>query len=241
MNTAQPIRTQRQGTAIRIIVADESQLIHEALQSIVSRSRSFLISGFATTAGEAARLVTRHWPHLVVCETVIAGESGMDLCRWIRRAAPLTRVVTLSHHDDPVLADTAMEAGASAYLLKRTPPEELLQRLLEVMRGKTVVDPRLDRGRTPPDTRSGDSGRFGLSPREREVLRALSLGLDNRMIAQQLHITHDTVKSHVKAILRKLKARDRTHAVAISLGTAPALQNLPGTPAEMRPTTSGPR
>jgi DNA-binding NarL/FixJ family response regulator len=117
------------------------------------------------------------------------------------------------------LARAAFEAGASACLLKSVPSAELLQRLSDVMCGLRILDPRLGTPRTPvPGVEHAD--RFGLSPREREVLAALSLGLDNRMIAERLHITNDTVKSHVKSILRKLRARDRTHAVAISLGMA---------------------
>ena len=156
---------------------------------------------------------------MVICEIAINGENGLELCRWVHRTAPLTRVVVLSHHDDMSLATAAFEAGASAYLLKTVTPDELVQRLRDVMCGLNILDRRLGTTRTA-DLESEDTDRFGLSPREREVLAALSLGPDNRMIAQRLRITHDTVKSHVKSILRKLHTRDRTHTVAISLGMA---------------------
>jgi DNA-binding NarL/FixJ family response regulator len=207
------------GAQVRTIVVDEEQLIHEALQVILCRTHAFVLAGTALTLNEGAQQVRRHRPDVVICETEIAGESGLDLCRWVRRAAPLTRVVVLSHHDDMSIARAAFEAGASAYLLKTMSPGELVQRLRDVMCGLTVLDERL--GLAPwPEPEADGVARFGLSPREREVLAALSLGLDNKMIAERLHITHDTVKSHVKAILRKLRARDRTHAVAISLGVA---------------------
>jgi DNA-binding NarL/FixJ family response regulator len=198
---------------------DEARLIHEALHVILRRTNSFVLAGRALTLGEGAQQVRRHRPEMVICETEIAGESGLDLCRWVRRTAPQTRVVVLSHHDDMSLARAAFEAGASAYLLKTTSPDDLVQRLRDVMCGLTVLDERLGMAPwTEPETDATE--RFGLSPREREVLAALSHGLDNKMIAERLHITHDTVKSHVKSILRKLRARDRTHAVAISLGVA---------------------
>lgn len=207
------------GPAIRIIVVDDARLIHEALQVILRKTSSFVYAGAATTLTEGAQQVRRQRPDVMVCETEISGESGLDLCRWVRRTAPLTRVVVLSHHDDVPLARAALEAGASAYLLKTVTPETLVQRFRDVMSGLTVLDDRLGlTRRREPEVE--DPERFGLSPREREVLAALSIGLDNRMIAQRLHITHDTVKSHVKSILRKLHARDRTHAVAISLGVA---------------------
>jgi DNA-binding NarL/FixJ family response regulator len=207
---------QWQGPAIRIIVLDEAQLIHEALQAILRRTNSFIFAGAALTLDEGARRVRRERPDVLICETEIAGQSSLDLCRWVRRTAPLTRVVMLSYRDDVALARAALEAGASAYLLKTLPPDELIQRFRDVMCGLTVLDERL--GARRAECEADGTGRFGLSPREREVLAALSLGLDNRMIAQRLHITHDTVKSHVKSILRKLHARDRTHAVVISLG-----------------------
>jgi DNA-binding NarL/FixJ family response regulator len=183
------------------------------------RTNSFVLAGTALTLSEGTQQVRRQRPDVVICETDIAGESGLDLCRWVRRAAPRTRVVMLSHHDDIALARAAFEAGASAYLLKTLSPDELVQRLRDVVCGLTVLDERLGLAQWPAPELDGTE-RFGLSPREREVLAALSLGLDNKMIAERLHITHDTVKSHVKSILRKLRARDRTHAVAISLGLA---------------------
>jgi DNA-binding NarL/FixJ family response regulator len=218
-STGQPSWPKWQGASIRIIVVDDAPLIHEALRAILRRTNSYVIVGFALSLGEGARQVTKHNPDLVVCEIAIAGENGLELCRWVHRTAPLTRVVVLSHHDDVSLARAAFEAGASAYLLKTITPRELVQRLNDVMAGLTILDRRLGTTRIPePEVEEHD--RFGLSPREREVLAALSLGLDNRMIAQRLHISNDTVKSHVKSILRKLRARDRTHAVAISLGMA---------------------
>jgi DNA-binding NarL/FixJ family response regulator len=223
-STVRPPRPQWRGAAIRIVVVDDAQLIHEALQAVVRRTHSFAIAGFAHTLAEGARQVSRHRPDMVLCEMTIGGANSLDLCRWVQRTAPLTRVVVLSHHDDVALARSAFEAGASAYLLKTVPADELVQRLRDVMAGLTVLDHRLGTTRAPePDAEGTD--RFGLSPREREVLAALSLGLDNRMIAQRLHIAQDTVKSHVKAILRKLRARDRTHAVAISLGMATGIRS----------------
>ncbi len=214
--TDRDVLRQWHGRAIRILVVDDARLIHEALRAILRRTNSFVFEGAALSLVEGARHVRRHRPDVLICETEIDGESSLDLCRWVRKTAPLTRVVMLSYRDDMALARAALDAGASAYLLKTLAPDDLVQRFRDVMSGLTVLDERLEAQRTEREI----DGRFGLSPREHEVLAALSLGLDNRMIAQRLHITHDTVKSHVKAILRKLGARDRTHAVVISLGAS---------------------
>ena len=127
-----------QGAAVRIIVVDDARLIHEALQAILRRTSSFVISGFARSLTEGARQVSRHRPDMVICEIAIDGESALELCRWVHRTAPLTRVVVLSHRDDMSLAKAAFEAGASAYLLKTVPPDELVQRLCDVMGGLNI-------------------------------------------------------------------------------------------------------
>lgn len=207
------------GAPIRTVIVDEERLIHVALQAILRGSNTFVVVGAAGTVDEGTHQVRRQRPELVICETRIAGQSGLDLCRWVHRMTFRTRVAVLTHRDDPATARAAFTAGASAYLLKTLNPESLIQRLREVMCGQSVVDDRVGLA-AAPETALDGTGRFGLSPRECEVLAALSLGLDNQMIAQRLHITLDTVKSHVKSILRKLRARDRTHAVAISLGAA---------------------
>jgi DNA-binding NarL/FixJ family response regulator len=209
---------------VRVVHADDSPLMQLAVRAVLSTMHGFALAAAAGTVAQAEQLILRTRPDLLISDTDLAGECGISLCRWTRRASPRTVSVILTGRDDPQLAMSALTAGAAGYLLKGTPPEELVSYLRQAAAGLQVVDERLGhsaRAKAEPDR----IAEFGLSRREREVLDELLHGLGNRAIAKLLCISEDTVKSHVKAIFRKLGARDRGHAIALALGTAaPARQ-----------------
>jgi DNA-binding NarL/FixJ family response regulator len=193
--------------------------MHLALRTMLAAMHGFVLTAAAGTVAEAQQLVLRAQPDLLISDAELAGQSGIDLCRWTRQASPRTVPVILTSRDEPRLALSALAAGASGYLLKASPAEELMTYLRQAASGQRVVDERL--GTSPQASIRPDTAEeFGLSRREREVLDEVLAGLDNRAIARRLCISEDTVKSHVKAIFRKLGARDRAHAVALALGTA---------------------
>jgi DNA-binding NarL/FixJ family response regulator len=204
---------------VRVVHVDDSPLMQLAIRAVLATMHGFVVAAAAGTVTEAEQLILRTRPDLLICDTDLAGECGISLCRWTRRASPRTASVILSARDDHQLAMTALAAGATGYLLKGTPPEELMSYLRQAACGMQVLDDRLGRSARSPQEpdRIAD---FGLSRREREVLEELLHGLGNRAIAKLLCISEDTVKSHVKAIFRKLGARDRGHAIALALGTA---------------------
>ena len=135
----------------------------------------------------------------------MAGESGITLCRWTRQVCPAAVTVILTSRDEPLLVQTALAAGVSGYLLKASAQESLMANLATAMTGQRVLDERL--GRTPRWRSEPEIAiESGLSPREREVLDEMLAGFGNKTIARRLCISEDTVKSHVKAIFRKLGA-----------------------------------
>jgi DNA-binding NarL/FixJ family response regulator len=203
---------------VRTLLVDEAGLIHEALRSLLARSGGFVVVGAAREAREGLRLARTTRAELVVCEAAISGESGVELCRRVRGLSEQIAVVLLSGVDDPELARAALGVGASGYLLKTSPPEEIVVALAKAARGVVVLDPRLGRTRTLPPALQTKAP-VPLSPREREVLAEIVRGLDNRGIAARLCISEETVKTHVKAILRKLKAGSRAQVMAMALGT----------------------
>ncbi len=205
---------------VRTLLVDEAGLIHEALRSVLTRSGGFVVVAAATDVREGLRLARTTRAELVVCDTAIAGESGVELCRRLRVLSAQIAVVLLSGLDDQELARAALGAGASGYLLKTSPPKEIVVALAKAARGIVALDPRLGRTRTPPPALHAAGP---LSPREREVLGEIVRGLDNRGIAARLCISEQTVKTHVKAILRKLKADSRAQVMAMALGTHPPL------------------
>lgn len=204
---------------VQAVVVDEAELMHFAVRALLSTVPGYTLVASAGSVGDAEQLIRRVRPDLLICDVDIAGESGIGLCRWVRQASPVTCVAILTGRDEPLLAQAALAAGAHGYLLKDSAPEDLAAYLAEVAGGMRVLDRRLGRSR-PGEHRTDPTDEFGLSRREREVLGEVLAGLDNRRIADRLRISEDTVKSHVKAIFRKLGARDRAHAVALALGTA---------------------
>jgi DNA-binding NarL/FixJ family response regulator len=209
----------QQGSLIRVVLADEAPLMHLAIRSMFAAMRDFVLAGSTSVIAEAEQLVLRVQPELLITDVDLVGESGLGLCRWVRHASPPTGVVILTGRDEPVLAQCALAAGARGYLLKSSLPGVLATCLRQAAQGALVLDDRLGASRLAPAL-ADVTEEFGLSRRERDVLDELLRGLDNRAIAARLCISEDTVKSHVKAIFRKLGARDRAHAVALALGTA---------------------
>jgi DNA-binding NarL/FixJ family response regulator len=205
---------------IHVVLADDSPLMHLAIRSMLGNAPAYVLQGAASTVAMAEQLIQRVRPGLLIAETTIAGESGIGLCRWSRQASTTTAVVILTTRDEPLLVQSALAAGASGYLLKSSPAESIMNGLRDAVAGMRVLDDRLGQPRCQPAAASL-AAELGLSRREREVLEELMLGLGNKAIATRLCISEDTVKTHVKAIFRKLGARDRAHAVALALGSAP--------------------
>jgi DNA-binding NarL/FixJ family response regulator len=223
---------------VRAVVVDEAELMHFAVRALLSTVPGYTLVASARSVGDAEQLIRRVRPDLLICDVDIAGESGIGLCRWVRQASPATCMAILTSRDEPLLAQSALTAGVHGYLLKDSAPEDLAAYLDEVAAGMRVLDQRLGRSRQG-EHRTDPTDEFGLSRREREVLGEVLAGLDNKRIADRLCISEDTVKSHVKAIFRKLGARDRAHAVALALGTAAVagqhLYPAPQIPAQRRP------
>jgi DNA-binding NarL/FixJ family response regulator len=204
---------------VRAVVVDDAELMHFAVRALLSPVPGCSVVASARSVGAGEQLLRRIRPDLLICDADIAGESGLGLCRWVRQVSPATCVAILTSRDEPLLAQSALAAGAHGYLLKDSAPEDLVSYLEEAAAGLRVLDQRLGRTRRS-DHRTDPIDEFGLSGREREVLGGMLAGLANDKIAERLCISEDAVKSHVKAIFRKLGARDRAHAVAMALGSA---------------------
>jgi len=180
------------------------------------------VIGQASTSREAVRLVTALQPDVVLLDVRLGAESGLDLCRDLTGRSPDTRVVFLSVYDDEQYVFEALRAGARGYLLKRVDGLELVRRLEEVAQGETVVDPTLA-GRMAASAARLNRGEFwpgahrGLTQRESEVLSLLVAGLSNKAMAARLVVSEETIKSHLRALYRKLEVTDRSGAIAVAL------------------------
>ena len=208
---------------VRVVLVDDHELVVEGLKAMLARfSGRVRVVGEAGSAEEAVPLVDALLPDVVLCDVRLRGSSGLDLCRRLVEQRAGCRVVLLSVYDDEQYLYQALRAGAAGYLLKRVSGEELVKSLEEAHAGQTVLDPvmaarvasaaaRLDSGEFWP------GARLGLSQRESEVLGLIVAGLSNRAIAARLVIGEETVKTHARAVYRKLGVGDRAGAVATAL------------------------
>ncbi|QKG21099.1 response regulator [Actinomadura verrucosospora] len=211
------------GAPVRVVLVDDHEMILAGLQAMLAGFAGRVrVVGQAGTGEEATRLVTMLRPDVVLLDVRLGPESGLDLCRLLTGRVPEARVVFLSVYDDEQYVFEALRAGAGGYLLKRVDGPELVRRLEEVAQGETVVDPTLA-GRMAVTAARLTRGEFwpganrGLTQRESEVLSLLVGGLSNKAIAARLVLSEETVKSHLRALYRKLEVTDRSAAIAVAL------------------------
>jgi DNA-binding NarL/FixJ family response regulator len=206
-----------------VVLVDDHEMVLEGLKAMLARFVGRVrVVGVAASAEEAQEVVSALTPDVVLCDVRLRGSSGLDLCRRLTSQHPECRVLLLSVYEDEQYVYQALRVGAAGYLLKRIGGEELVTSLEMVHAGETVVDTTLA-GRVASSAARLHSGEFwpgarlGLSQRESEVLGLIVAGLSNRAIAGKLVIGDETVKSHTRAIYRKLGVNDRAGAVAAAL------------------------
>lgn len=208
---------------LRLVVVDDHQMVLDGLNAMLQPYRHQVeIAGEASTSEQAVRMVTRHQPDIVLLDVRLGSLSGLDLCADIRRHHPTGKVVFLTVYDDEQYLYQALRLGAVGFLLKRIQGAELVGYLTRIHGGETIVDPALASrvAISAARLRSGEfwpGAHLGLTQRESEVLALLVAGLSNRAIAAKLFVGEETVKSHARAIYRKLDVSDRTGAVAAAL------------------------
>ena len=207
---------------IRVVIVDDHRVVREGLKAMLEGVPELEIVGEAEDVDRALAVIASARPDVVLLYVRLQRSSGLDACRTIVQRHPEVRVVFLTVYEDEQYVFEALRAGGRGYLLKRATPEDLVRELQAVREGEVVIDPALG-GQIALRVAALRSGwdwpgaTLGLTEREGEVLAHLVKGLDNRAIGHALYISEDTVKSHVKAILRKLGARDRAQAVSIAL------------------------
>jgi DNA-binding NarL/FixJ family response regulator len=209
---------------IRVLIADDQQLVRAGFAMILSTYSDIDVVGEATDGHEAVTLTASLAPHVVLMDIQMPGINGIEATESIVRDTH-ARVLILTTFDLDEYVYDALRAGATGFLLKDTPPEQLVAAVRTANRGDALLAPSVTRRlieeftqpRAPSPARSPRLDQ--LSPREAEVFRLLVRGLTNHEIAQQLFVGENTVKTHVARILTKLDLRDRVQAVVLAYET----------------------
>jgi DNA-binding NarL/FixJ family response regulator len=198
-------------TRIRVLSADDHPLLREGIAAIIDGEADMTLVSQASTAAEAIQMHREFRPDVTLMDLRLPDLSGIDAMLAIRANSPDARIIILTTFEGDVEIQRALQAGARGYLLKSTPPRDLAQAIRDVHAGKK---------RVPPDVAAQLAQHMGsetLSNREIEVLRQVAEGNRNRDIAGKLSISEETVKVHMKHIMDKLGANDRTQAIAIAV------------------------
>jgi DNA-binding NarL/FixJ family response regulator len=206
---------------IRVLVADDQALLRGSFRVLIESTPGFVVTGEASTGGEAVVLAERDRPDVVLMDVRMPEMDGIEATRRICASSPGPRVLILTMFDlDPYVYD-ALRAGASGFLLKDTPPEDLLTAVRVVAAGQSLLAPTVTQrlverlARAPVDDRSIAD----LTAREREILVLVARGFSNTEIADRKRIGLSTVKTHLSHLLAKLAARDRAQLVIAAYET----------------------
>lgn len=197
--------------AIRILSVEDHPVFREGLSAIIASQADMVLAGQATNAVEAISEFCRIRPDITLMDLRLPGTNGTDALTSIRGEYPQARIIMLTTSDGDGEIQRAMQAGASAYMLKSMPKNNLLEVIRTVHSGRRYL---------PPEVAARLSEHYGednLTDRELQVLRLIRDGHRNKQIADRLAIAETTVNFHIKNLVEKLRANDRTHAVTLAV------------------------
>jgi len=210
---------------VRVLVVDDQALLRGSFRVLVDTAPGLEVVGEAGTGVEAVELAEKERPDLVLMDVRMPEMDGIEATRQICGSFDEVRVLILTTFDLDVYVYSALRAGASGFLLKDTPPADLLNAIRIVASGEALLAPTVTRrliaefARRPEPARPLAKNLDGVTEREREVLELIARGLSNDELAEHLRLSLATVKTHIGHLLAKLQARDRAQLVIIAYET----------------------
>jgi DNA-binding NarL/FixJ family response regulator len=209
----------------RVLIADDDDLMRAGLAELLTADPEIDIVGLASSGRQAVERTRRLAPDVVLMDVRMPDLDGIAATRELSRAVPGAKVLILTTFEQDDYIFGALRAGASGFLLKRTPPEELIAAVHTVAAGDSLLSPSVTRrvihrmAQQPTPELADRDMLEALTPRERDVLELIARGLTNREIAASLVVEESTIRTHVKRILMKLGLRDRVQAVILAYET----------------------
>ena len=196
---------------IRILAVDDHPLLRGGIAALIAAQPDMQLVAEASSGEEAVEQFRRHRPDIALMDLQMKGMSGIEAIIAIHAEFPAAKIIVLTNLEGDALAHRALKAGAQAYLLKGSMRMDLPETVRSVCKGAKAIDSdvAVRLAEHVSDER--------LSPREIEVLSLIAAGNSNKMISAQLGLSEETTKAHVKNIIAKLQAHDRTHAVTVAL------------------------
>jgi NarL family two-component system response regulator LiaR len=201
---------------IRVVIADDHQMIRDGIMFNLSSVEGIAIVAQAASGAEAVELAGTLLPDVVIMDMKMPGMSGVEATRLVRQKHPEIRVIVLTSFCEPAMIRQILEAGALSILLKDAGRSELVRAIRCAMQNQPVLDSMVVRTLVPA-SQVGYVNVEELTTREMEVLNLIANGQSNEMIADKLCISRNTVRYHVRSILSKFGAENRTEAVSIAL------------------------
>jgi two-component system response regulator DevR len=206
------------GGQIRILVVDDHEMVREGLMAMLQSEADFDVVGQTGRGAEVVELVEATRSDVVLLDARLPDVSGVEVCRRLTQSHPEVAVVILTTYTDPDLVQECIQAGARGYVVKDVERFSLKESIRAVYRGQSVLAPQvagqvIERSRT---RQAAGSRRAALSASQVSILRLISRGHSNREIAAEVHLSENTVKTHVQEIFRKLGVRNRVEAAILA-------------------------
>ena len=212
--------------AITVSIVEDNEQLRVTLARVISRAEDFVCVGQHASAEAALENLPHEKPGVVLMDINLPGMNGVECVRKLKQLLPQTQVMMLTAYEDTENIFNSLAAGASGYMLKRTPRAELLDAIREVSRGGSPMSTHIARLVVQSFQRpmaAVSEPTQDLSEREREVLDLLSQGLMYKEIAEKLGISFETVRTYIRRVYEKLHVRTRTEAVAKALPLSPVM------------------
>ena len=203
--------------SITVILFEDNDRLRQSLTYLLNNDEAYEVIGDYNNCNDASAIISKHKPDVVVMDIDMPGESGIKGVSLVKEARPQTAVIMYTVFEDDDKLFQCLCAGANGYLLKKTPPAQLFNAIQEVMEGGAPMSPIIARKVLNTFQQKQYINQYNLSPRETEVLQLLIKGYSIKLIASELNIAFDTVRSHLKNIYQKLHVYCGKEAIAKAL------------------------